>query len=91
MTVTGDVRALSPQQLAHAERTMLAIVEKHHRALRQNSRSTRVSANGTERGNRRLLARYDQASRDLGFGAVMAVDPSRAGAADVAFVAGRVP
>ena len=42
-------------------------------------------------GNRRLLALYDQASRDLGFGSVVAVDPSRAGAADVSFVAGKVP
>src|SRR5438552_1474809 len=42
-------------------------------------------------GNKRLLALYDRGSRDLGFGAVTAVDPSRAGAADVAFVATLVP
>jgi glutamate carboxypeptidase len=42
-------------------------------------------------GNRRLLAMYDKASRDLGFGPVEAVDPSRAGAADVSFIAGIVP
>ena len=42
-------------------------------------------------GNRRLLAIYDQASRDLGYGPVAAVDPSRAGAADVSFVATKVP
>ena len=34
---------------------------------------------------------YDAASRDLGLGSVVAVDPSRAGAADVSFVAGIVP
>ncbi len=34
---------------------------------------------------------YDDASRALGFFPVQAVDPSRAGAADVAFVAGIVP
>jgi glutamate carboxypeptidase len=34
---------------------------------------------------------YDRASRDLGFGSVVAVDPSRAGAADVSFVASKVP
>jgi glutamate carboxypeptidase len=39
--------------------------------------------------NRALLALYDQASRDLGAGAVTAVDPRRAGAADVSFVAGK--
>jgi glutamate carboxypeptidase len=33
----------------------------------------------------------DQASRDLGLGALEPVDPSRAGAADVSFLSGRVP
>ena len=42
-------------------------------------------------GNRKLLALYDQASRDVGAGPVAAVDPDRAGAADVSFVAGEVP
>ena len=42
-------------------------------------------------GNRRLLAMYDKASRDLGLGSVVAVDPSRAGAADVSFIASKVP
>ena len=42
-------------------------------------------------GNRTLLALYDQASRDVGAGPVSAVDPDRAGAADVSFVAGHVP
>ena len=41
-------------------------------------------------GNRKLLAMYDQASRDVGAGPVAAVDPDRAGAADVSFVAGEV-
>ena len=41
--------------------------------------------------NRRLLAMYDRASRDLGLGGVVAVDPSRAGAADVSFIANEVP
>jgi glutamate carboxypeptidase len=38
-------------------------------------------------GNLKLLALYDQASRDLGFGPVTAVSPDRAGAADVSFAA----
>jgi glutamate carboxypeptidase len=42
-------------------------------------------------GNRKLLAMYDKASRDLGLGGVVGVDPSRAGAADVSFVAHLVP
>ena len=38
-------------------------------------------------GNRQLLALYDSVSRELGFGQVVAVDPSKAGAADVSFAA----
>ena len=41
-------------------------------------------------GNRRLLELLDRTSRDLGMGAVGAVDPTEAGAADVSFVAARV-
>src|SRR5919199_2730013 len=41
--------------------------------------------------NRRLLGLYDGVSRDLGFWPVGPVDPSRAGAADVSFVASLVP
>jgi glutamate carboxypeptidase len=41
-------------------------------------------------GNRRLLALLDEASRDLGLGAVAAVNPRQAGAADVSFVATKV-
>jgi glutamate carboxypeptidase len=41
-------------------------------------------------GNRRLLAILDRASRDAGLPPVGAVDPARAGAADISFVAGRV-
>jgi glutamate carboxypeptidase len=40
--------------------------------------------------NRRLLALYEQVSRDLGLGPVAPTDPMHAGAADVAFAAGRV-
>jgi glutamate carboxypeptidase len=42
-------------------------------------------------GNRRLMGVVDQASRDLGLGALSPVDPARAGAADVSFLAGTVP
>ncbi len=92
MEVTGDLRTLSPEQHAKAKKTMQQIVARHL-----------PKTNGTIEfddgyppmaptpGNKRLLALYDQASRDLGFGSVVAVDPSRAGAADVSFVAGKVP
>ena len=41
-------------------------------------------------GNERLLGIYDQVSRDLGFGPVVAVNPRRAGAADISFAADHV-
>jgi glutamate carboxypeptidase len=90
--VTGDLRTLTPEQLARAQRTMRAIAAK---SLPHTS-STIAFDEGyppmaPTAGNRRLLALYDRASRDLGFGAVVAVDPSRAGAADVSFVAHLVP
>ena len=92
MVVEGDIRTLSPAQLATTKQTMRDIVSRH---LPQTN-ATIVFDDGyppmaPTAGNRKLLAVYDQASRDLGFGAVKAVDPSRAGAADVAFIADRVP
>lgn len=89
--VSGDIRTLSLEQLERARTRMRAIVD----APLPHARSTLTFEDGypplapTE-GNRRLLAMYDQASRDVGAGPVTAVDPDRAGAADVSFVAGRV-
>lgn len=92
MTVTGDVRALTPAQLAKAQRTMRAIVDAHlPRTTAQIVFDDGYPPMAPTDGNRRLLAMYDRASRDLGLGAVEGVDPSRAGAADVSFVAHLVP
>jgi glutamate carboxypeptidase len=88
---SGDLRALSAEQFHKARQTMEAIVA----ASLPHTHSTISFDEGyppmapTE-GNARLLAMYDQASRDLGFGAVTAVSPDRAGAADVSFVAGKI-
>jgi glutamate carboxypeptidase len=88
----GDLRTLSPEQLRHARDTMQGIVKQT--PLAQTS-ATLTFENGypslppTE-GNARLLADYDRASRDLGFGAVAAVSPDRAGAADVSFISSQV-
>ena len=89
--VKGDLRTLSQEQLAKAKKTMEAIVA----AALPHAQSTITFEDGypplapTE-GNHRLLAMYDKASRDVGAGPVAAVDPDRAGAADVSFVAGEV-
>jgi glutamate carboxypeptidase len=92
MVVTGDLRTLSPEQLANAKRTMQGIAADH---LPKTTAGLRFDEGyppmAPTDGNRRLLATYDRVSRDLGFGPVVAVDPSRAGAADVAFVAASVP
>jgi len=89
--VAGDLRALSIEQRDDAKATMSRIVADH---LPQTGAEI-VFSDGypplaPSEGNQRLLAMYDQASRDLGFGAVAPVDPSRAGAADVSFTEGLV-
>lgn len=92
VTVTGDMRTFTPEQLARTEQAMRDIVARH---LPLTSAEITFDDGyppmALSDGNRRLLAMYDQASRDLGFVPVAAVDPSRAGAADVAFIAGIVP
>ena len=91
--VSGDLRALSKEQFAEACKRMEAIVASSSLA---QTRATITFDEGypplaPTDGNRTLLSLYDQASRDVGAGPVAAVDPDRAGAADVSFVAGHVP
>ena len=89
--VMGDLRALSAEQFERAKKKMREIVA----ASLPFAQATIAFDEGypplapTE-GNRKLLALYDQASRDVGAGPVTAVSPDRAGAADVSFVAGHV-
>lgn len=88
----GDLRALSPEQYARAKAKMEAIVERNlPRTTAELSFSDGYPPMAPSDGNRRLLALYDEVSRDLGYGPVSAVDPRKAGAADVSFVAGLVP
>lgn len=89
--VTGDLRAISAEQLAHAKEQMQRIVA--HNLPHTSAELTFTDSYpplAPSDGNRRLLALYDQVSRDLGFGPVTAVDPRAAGAADVSFTAGLV-
>ena len=92
VVVNGDLRTISPEQLSTAKKTMEEIVKK---SLPQTQSAITFEDGyppmAPTDGNRKLLAMYDQASRDVGAGAVSAVDPRRAGAADVSFVAGEVP
>jgi len=92
MVVSGDIRALSPEQLAKARATMRDIVGQHlpHTTAELTFDDGYPPMAPTD-GNRRLLAIYDSVSRALGYGGVVAVDPSRAGAADVSFAAPYIP
>lgn len=87
----GDIRALSPKQLETAKATMLDVVS---RSL-PHTQATLTFFDGyppmaPTPANHRLLEMYSQTSEDLGFGKVNAVDPRRAGAADISFAAGHV-
>jgi glutamate carboxypeptidase len=88
----GDLRTLSKKQLERARSVMKEVAA----ASLGHTQSTLTFEDGypslsPTQGNARLLALYDRASQDLGFGPVTAVSPARAGAADVSFVAGEVP
>jgi glutamate carboxypeptidase len=90
--VFGDIRALSPQQLEAAKSTMTSIAS----ASLPHTTSEITFDDGypplaPTDGNRKLLTLYDQVSRDLGYWPVVAVDPLRAGAADVSFAAPYIP
>jgi glutamate carboxypeptidase len=88
---SGDLRALSREQFDKAKQTMVEIVA----ASLPHTSATITFDEGyppmaPTDGNAKLLAMYDQASRDLELGGVTAVTPDRAGAADVSFAAADV-
>jgi glutamate carboxypeptidase len=89
--VSGDLRTLTPEQLERTRAAMRRLVSRHH----PGTSAEIVFDDGypplaPTDGNRRLLAIFDQASRDLGWGPVSAADPARAGAADISFTSGLV-
>lgn len=90
--VTGDMRTISADQLARTKATMREIASRH---LPKTDAAVEFIDGyppmAPSDGNKRMAALYDKASRDLGLGEVNPVDPARAGAADVAFIASTVP
>jgi glutamate carboxypeptidase len=88
---TGDLRTISREQLERTKERMLKIVAASlpHTSATITFRDGYPGMPPTE-GNRKLLSMYDAVSRDLGFGPVTAVDPRRAGAADISYVADQV-
>ena len=90
--VIGDLRTLTLEQRERAQTTMRHIVaEASYGCSASITFDDGYPPLPPTDGNRRLLAMVDRASRDLGLGAVEAVDPARAGAADVSWLHGRVP
>ena len=89
--VTGDLRAVSLDQLKQARKLMREVVTEH---LPKTEASIEFLDGyppmSPSDGNYKLLALYNDVSKDLGFGEVLAVDPRKAGAADISFVANDV-
>jgi glutamate carboxypeptidase len=89
--VTGDLRGLTIEQFESAKATMREVVAA---SLPRTQAGITFDEGypplAPTDGNVRLLAQYDRASQDLGLGPVSATSPDKAGAADVAFVAGEV-
>ncbi len=90
--IPGDLRALSLEQRETAKEAMRTIAGSDNlpHTSADLSFDDSYPPMGPTDGNRRLLERYDEVSRDLGLGPVDAVDPSNAGAADVSFTAEHV-
>lgn len=88
VTVAGDLRTLTFDQLESAKARMREIVsESLPRASGKiRFRDSYPPMSPTE-GNYAILRRLDGVSRDLGFGPIEAVDPGQRGAADISFAA----
>jgi glutamate carboxypeptidase len=89
--VIGDLRALSSTQLDAAKRIMRDVVRQSlPRTSAELTFDDSYPPMAPTAGNRQLLARLAEVSRDLGLGDITAVDPRNAGAADISFVANDV-
>ena len=84
--VTGDIRAVSKEQLARVKTKMQEIVaDSYSHTDAQITFNEGYPPMTPTEGNRALLSMYNKVSNDLGLGEVVAVNPLRAGAADVSF------
>lgn len=90
--VRGDIRAISLEQLEKAKKIMIGIASRNY----NGTVAEIIFGDGgyppltSTSGNKALLERYNKVSQDLGFGAVRAVNPRDAGAADISFTSGYV-
>lgn len=91
LKVRGDIRALSPEELAHAKQTMQEVTQQNL----PGTKATLLIGEGyppmaPTAGNYKLLGIYSDVSESLGYGTVKAVNPRNAGAADISFAADHV-
>lgn len=87
----GDLRMISTEQTERARAAMERIVSDNlPLTVAEFSFDSGMPPFPDSEGNRRLLGYFNQVSQDLGYGEVTAVDPSRAGAADISFVGDHV-
>jgi glutamate carboxypeptidase len=91
VTVQGDMRFLSREQLDRAREKMRAVVAANlPRTTAAISFTDGMPSMAPTDGNRALLAILDQVSRDIGTGPIVAHDPAKRGAGDISFVASQV-
>ena len=85
----GDLRAISPDQIARAKARMQAIVARPLPGARAVIvfHPDGYPPMAPTAGNRALLARLNQVNRDLGLPEMGELDPVKRGAGDISFVA----
>jgi len=92
VVVNGDLRFISEEQKERARAKMREIVAKNLEGARAKiTFEYGIPAMTPVQGNFDLLKQLDQASRDLGFGTVEALDPGDRGAGDIAYISGIIP
>jgi glutamate carboxypeptidase len=87
----GDLRFLTLEQKAHAEKRMLALVAEHLPGTTVAiSFQDGMSSMPPTANNEALLGVYSKASQDLGYHAVKSFDPGLRGAGDISYIAALV-
>jgi glutamate carboxypeptidase len=90
--VNGDLRFISEEQKEATRAKMREIVSKSLAGTTATiAFNDGIPAMTPVAGNYELLKQLDQVSKDLGFGAVEALDPGDRGAGDVAYISGIIP
>ena len=87
----GDLRALSPDQIARAEAKMRSIVARDYPGAKTELKfDNKYPPMAPTEGNRALLARLNTVNATLGLEHMGELDPLKRGAGDISFVAADV-